>query len=215
MQKKELVKFREYDYEGIERHLEEMAAKGWMLSSAGPIFWTYEECEPRKLKFALSYRKDEKEMEQGEWKQVDTWTHTRIFCSEKEDARPLYEDGKERLQDIRRLVRNNEVGLRFVVAAFAFYYGYQFFKDILEYPLDYLSEYWWVGMSGIITILLILITAQPVRGIIWMCKLDRKIKSGDYSLAMNTAGYIRRKDVFACLAISLWSVSALLLDARF
>ena len=39
--KRELNLYQLYDYQGVERHLEAMAAKGWRLERVGTYFWQY------------------------------------------------------------------------------------------------------------------------------------------------------------------------------
>lgn len=41
--------------DGICRHLEKMAEKGWLLEKMGGLMWTYRRISPQKLKFALYY----------------------------------------------------------------------------------------------------------------------------------------------------------------
>lgn len=41
--------------DGICRHLEKMAEKGWLLEKMGGLMWTYGRISPQKLKFALYY----------------------------------------------------------------------------------------------------------------------------------------------------------------
>lgn len=47
--------FSFYDRSGIARHLEAMAARGWMLEAIGPLGWKYRRCPPRQLRFAVTY----------------------------------------------------------------------------------------------------------------------------------------------------------------
>ena len=44
-----------YDRTGIQKYLEEQAAKGWMLDKAGTVCWRFRRTEPRKLKFSVVY----------------------------------------------------------------------------------------------------------------------------------------------------------------
>ena len=39
--KREFSLYQLYDYQGVEHHLEAMAAKGWRLERIGPYFWHY------------------------------------------------------------------------------------------------------------------------------------------------------------------------------
>ena len=47
--KRELMTYLLFDYEGIEEHLEKMAAKGWFLETPGNTIWKYREGEPAKV----------------------------------------------------------------------------------------------------------------------------------------------------------------------
>ena len=51
--KYELNRFSIYDTAAVQRHLEEMAAKGWMIRKLGMYLCQYERIEPRKLHFAV------------------------------------------------------------------------------------------------------------------------------------------------------------------
>ena len=53
--KREMNFYSIYDRAGLEKHLEDMAAKGWMLDRMGQYLWYYRRTEPRKLRFAVSY----------------------------------------------------------------------------------------------------------------------------------------------------------------
>ena len=44
-----------YDHTGISRHLEKMAAKGWMLEKLNGFCWQYRRMEPQQLRFAVTY----------------------------------------------------------------------------------------------------------------------------------------------------------------
>ena len=39
----------------MTRHLEQMAAKGWMLRHIGRTFWRYEAIEPKTLHFSATF----------------------------------------------------------------------------------------------------------------------------------------------------------------
>lgn len=52
--KRRLERFSFFDHTGMERHLEDMAAQGWMVEKAGGL-WRYRRCEPRKVRFAVTF----------------------------------------------------------------------------------------------------------------------------------------------------------------
>ena len=53
--KYELNRFSIYDSTAVQRHLEEMAAKGWMLDRVTGLGWVYRRIEPKKLHFSVTY----------------------------------------------------------------------------------------------------------------------------------------------------------------
>ena len=53
--KRELVTHLLFDYEGIEEHLEKMAARGWYLETPGNTIWKYRGAEPAEVKYAVTY----------------------------------------------------------------------------------------------------------------------------------------------------------------
>ena len=45
-----------YDHEAIEKHLQEMAAKGWIFEGFNSLnYWEYRQAEPQKIKYAVTY----------------------------------------------------------------------------------------------------------------------------------------------------------------
>ena len=44
-----------YDRTGIQAHMEQMAAKGWMLEKMSRFFWTYRRAEPKAMHFSVVY----------------------------------------------------------------------------------------------------------------------------------------------------------------
>ena len=56
--KREFSLYQLYDYQGVEHHLEAMAAKGWRLERIGPYFWHYRRAEPAQVSYAVTYVSD-------------------------------------------------------------------------------------------------------------------------------------------------------------
>lgn len=47
--------FALFDYSGVEKHLEKMAAKGWRLSEIVGNLWIYKRMDPANIKYAVTY----------------------------------------------------------------------------------------------------------------------------------------------------------------
>lgn len=107
----------EYDAEAIQQFLEEMAEQGYMYVKNQGVFYCFEECEPRKIKFQVDYfdkanimdtNPEEKTLEYIEFCQECGWKHIssngkmQIFYSEEEDITPLHTDEKIKLKYIAK-----------------------------------------------------------------------------------------------------------------
>ncbi len=105
MKKRRIELFAEYDCTGISRHLEKMAAKGWMIEKISNYScWTYRRTEPKNVHFAVSYYGnatvyDPQPTEKQErfyeycahtgWELICTKGPIQIFCNEQENPVPL------------------------------------------------------------------------------------------------------------------------------
>ena len=120
--KRTLANFSFFDKETIEKKLEDMASKGWMISKANNLFWTYTKVPPQKLRFAVTYFPgaseldpcpSEKQLEKEElcaedgWKLVLRWDAMQIFCTDLEDAVPIETDPIPQVENIHLTMRKN------------------------------------------------------------------------------------------------------------
>lgn len=53
--KRRMETFSVHDRSGMERHLVQMAEKGWLLEKIGQFCWTYRRIEPQALTFCVCY----------------------------------------------------------------------------------------------------------------------------------------------------------------
>lgn len=105
--KRRIELFSFYDRTGMERHLEKMAAKGWLLESIRGAVWTYRCVEPQKLCFAVTYdptasgfasEPTEEQLAFREFCRHDSWVFAasdgrlQVFYSVEEDPTPLETD---------------------------------------------------------------------------------------------------------------------------
>lgn len=118
--KKRWELFPFYDHSGMEKQLERMAAKGWLLEKLTNRAWVYRRAEPVKRHYAVTYypkasafdpEPQEGELtyrdygERGGWHFVCSSAQLQVFCSEAEDPVPMETDPLSELQGIRRVAR--------------------------------------------------------------------------------------------------------------
>lgn len=131
--KRELNMFLSFDYEGLEKHLEEMAQKGWRLTKKStPRILHYERIEPRKLHAAVVCLRsiseftplpDRKQDEliayckEAGWDFAAAYAQVHIFYSEQEH--PVFPETDEaiRLKAVHRSMRNEFLAWGFIVFA--------------------------------------------------------------------------------------------------
>lgn len=111
-----------YDHTGIEKHLEKMAAKGWLLEKISNFFWTYRNIEPVTVKFAVTYFPkasdfDPKPSESQQtfvdycaesgWKLAGLSAQMQIFYNEDPDPVPLETDPVLQVENIHKAMKRN------------------------------------------------------------------------------------------------------------
>lgn len=120
--KRRLELYSFYDHTGIERHLERMAEKGWMLEKVENNIWHYRRIRPEKLTFFVTYfpRASELDPEPGEeqkiffdfcehtgWKLAAVSAQQQIFYNESPDPVPIATDPQVELETVRRSARKS------------------------------------------------------------------------------------------------------------
>lgn len=153
--KRTLANFSFFDKETIERKLEDMASRGWMISKADNLFWTYTKIPPQKLHFAVTYfpgasefdpRPSEKQLEKEElcaqdgWKLVIRWGAMQIFCTDREDAVPIETDPVPQVENIHRTMRKNILASQLTTVVLVLWSLYLQLSQLWRDPVEYLSD---------------------------------------------------------------------------
>lgn len=149
--KRRMEFFAFYDDQGIARHLERMAQKGWLIERINNYFWTYRKIEPQRLRFAVTYFPEASDFNPGPtenqqtfleycesagWQFAAQWCQMQIFYSENPAAVPLETDEFSRLQNIHRCMRKNFLPGNIVILILM---GILMGLQLLSVPRDLLS----------------------------------------------------------------------------
>lgn len=150
-----LTNFSFYDPQTIQKKLEEMAAKGWMIRKVGNLFWTFEKIPPKRLHFAVTYFPgasefdpwpSEKQLDkeafcaQDGWKLVLRWDAMQIFCNDREDAVPIETDPVPQVENIRRVMKKKVLVTQLFTSILMLWYVYFQLTRLWQDPADYLSN---------------------------------------------------------------------------
>lgn len=116
MKKRKLEIFMFHDASTIEKYLEKMAAKGWLLAQASNYFWTYEKIEPNKLTFTVTYFSEASDFnlypsknqevfyeycEAAGWQLASEWKQMQIFYTDQTNPIPIETDETLKLKTIQ------------------------------------------------------------------------------------------------------------------
>ena len=169
--KRRIELFSLYDHTNIEKHLEKMAAKGWMIDTIGSTLWRYKKTEPKKLKFSVVYYpKDVKEgaiisddrqnfidlCSSGGWNYVTNSGKMHIFSTDDENAPPIDTDAPIQIECIHKFAKTEIVyGYLFLIIACIFFSGfiiYELWKEPVHTLKDATPIFWLTPVTLIFSV---------------------------------------------------------------
>lgn len=187
--------FSFYDHTGIESHLEEMAADGWLIEKIGGIFWTYKRIEPKNLHFAVTYYPKasvldpeplDGQIEFQEYCVKNKWQHIcsngqlQIFYNEEENHVPMETDPIVEVTVIHKAAKRRLLPSYFILIAIALL---QFANDIplfFSNPIEYLSNSINISAFFNIAFLFILAVMELVKYFHWHRKAYKTAQNGEF-----------------------------------
>ncbi len=154
--KRKFELFSFYDRRGIERHLERMAEKGWMIEQIGTYSWKYRRIPPQKLHFCVTFHPDASEYEpepSEEQKEFQEFCgHTGwilavsraqmlIFYNEQEDPVPIETEPQTEIDGIHKGMKKMYIRPYVILLAVAliglgilFYWSWHHLEDAVTDP---------------------------------------------------------------------------------
>ena len=153
--KRRLELFSFYDHTGIQRHLEAMAAKGWMLETIGDYGWIYRRSAPKKLHYAVVYFPKASEFDAGlaegqdvlqdycaeaGWRPVAKRAQMQVYCSEADDPVPMETDAVTQVRTIHRAMKKNFLIGQAMFLLLALFQLGLFLRKLRTDPIDLLSS---------------------------------------------------------------------------
>ncbi len=153
--KRRIEFFSLYDHTNIEKHLEKMASKGWIIETIGSTFWRYKRIEPQKLKFSVVYYpKDVNEgtvvsadrqnfidmCTSGGWNYVVNSGRMHVFCTDSEYTPPIETDAEIQIECIHKFAKSEIIGGYSLLIAVCVFPLALFGYDALNEPIDTLNN---------------------------------------------------------------------------
>ena len=152
--KREIFMYSLLEFKEIEKRLEKRASEGWRLKTAGTFFWTYEQTEPKQVRYSIVFfpKTNPLEPEPSDslvmmreycektgWNLVAEQGQMQIFCNEKPNPVPIETEAWIQVKNIHETMKKGVVLTYFILLINAVVQlglqAMQFFTN----PLDWLS----------------------------------------------------------------------------
>ena len=183
-----------YDHTGIAAHLEQMAAKGWILEKISTWGWTYRRSEPKQLRFAVTYfpkasayeaAPSEEELtfraycEEAGWKLAASNAQLQVFYHEDPNCTPLETDAMTQVENV------HEAGKKTFLFSNWMFFGLSILQlvtltgNYLSRPIEFFTQT--SGQFGVLVwmLLLLLSVVELVTYYRWRKKALRKAEEED------------------------------------
>ncbi len=199
--KRKIELFSFYDKDTISRHLEKMAAKGWMLQHIGTYCWVYKRIEPSNVHFTVSYFPKASEFDPQPspqkmmfqdfcshtgWQLAASSAQLQIFYNEKENPIPIETDPMLELEAIQKTARKGFIPTCLLLLILLLIISI-FLVD--HHPIRYFSDYGQIITSLVMASLLIYLIVELSNYGIWLIKAKKAAEHGEFLKPANTATF--------------------------
>ncbi len=153
--KLEYILYSFYDRTGIQTHLEQMAAKGWMVENMGRFFRTYRRMEPKAMHFSVVYFAPASEFDcapgeeqqtfqdycaEAGWTLAASWSQMLIFASDAEAPTPIETDAAVQVDAVHQAMKKNFLLSYGILLALALFQLVRNLSDLRHHPTDTLAN---------------------------------------------------------------------------
>ena len=153
--KHRLETFSFYDYTCIAKHLEKMAAEGWLLDKIGTFTWRYRRIRPAKLTFTVTYFPSATEFdpepseeqqtlwefcERDGWKLAASNAQMQVFYNEQEAPYPIETDAGIQVESIHESAKKSVLLSQAILLALGIVQSVMMLSRILRNPAQTLSD---------------------------------------------------------------------------
>lgn len=184
-----------FDHSGIEKHLEKMAKKGWILQKITNLFWVYRRANPQNLKFSVSYCPSASEFDPSDsetkneynefcrhtgWNYAASGAQMFIFYTELENPTPIQTEPSLEVEAIHRSVKKTIIPIYFILMLLAVLQGAMFVTNLISDPIDILSNSTSLFTGFGWTMLFILFAAELSGYYLWRHKAKKAAEQGEF-----------------------------------
>lgn len=201
-----------YDRTGVERRLEKMAAKGWMIERVDGFCWRYRRIEPQQLRFAVTYfpkvsdfdpgPTEEQQVyhamsEQTGWHYAASWAQMQFFYTDQMDAVPIETDPELELETIHAAMKKTFFPGYGVLLAVSVFYLIRSLADLSDDPIGVFSSAIKMGMLVQWPLLALVSIVEIAAYLFWRRRAQKAAECGEFVNTPNTHW-------FRCVMLTAW-----------
>ena len=209
-----------FDHTGISKHLEKMAAKGWMIEKIINTGWVYRRIEPKTIHFAVSYypKASEYDPEPSEeqkmfhdfcahtgWHLACTSAQMQIFYNELENPIPIETEPELELQAIHASAKKSFIPSYIVLLIVSLMNGALWISNLLGDPIDLLSTPTKLLTGFMFLVLLLLCSVELICYFKWHAKAKIAAEHGEFLQATSTKKVQQISLFISLIAVILWA----------
>lgn len=195
-----------YDRTGIERHLEKMAAKGWLIDHVGAFGWVYRRIEPKQLQFSVTYYPKASDFDPGPtedqqvyhafsahagWQYVCSWAQMQIFCTDQHDAVPIETDPEIELENIHAAMVKGFLVPYGILLVIALVWSAMLVHDLWDDPIGLFSSVTNLFLAVVWPLLGLLCVVEIVAYLCWRARARKAAARGEFVDTPNTRPFQR------------------------
>lgn len=195
-----------YDRTGVERHLEKMAAKGWMIDRISNLGWVYRRIEPKKLQFSVTYYpkasdfdpepSEEQQMyhafsAHAGWQYVCSWAQMQIFCTDQPNPVPIETDPELELETIRAAMVKSFLVPYGILLVIALVWNVMLVHRFLRDPIGLFSSTSNLFLMVVWPLLTLLFIVEIVAYLRWRSRAITAAARGEFIATPNTRQFQR------------------------
>ena len=217
--------FSFFDCDGISRHLEKMAAKGWMIQRLTNFGWIYRRISPKKIKFAVSYypRASEFDPEPSDdqktffdfcahtgWELACTSAQLQIFYNQRPNPTPIETEPELEVESIHAAAKKGIIVPYLLLLLIAFMQCSFVITGLLGNPISFLADPTKLFTGFCFLILAVLCIGELSCYFLWHKKAEKAALHGEFLKPISTSIFQKILLSLAVIGAVYWIISFIL-----
>lgn len=190
----DFIPFSYYDRTGMERHLEQRAAQGWLLERISNFGWYYRRIQPGKIHFTVTHylrasqfdpepTEEQREFHdfclQSGWKLAAASGQMQVFYNEEDDPVPIDTEPALELERIGKMMKRL-LPFQFILLVIGFCMGGSWLWSLTHRPIDLLSSAYNLATGAIWLMLFLWCAADLFRYLTWRRRAKKAAPLGEF-----------------------------------